>query len=296
MTHSVRHIICDLDNTLYDWVGYFVPSFYAMVDELTALLDCDRDHLLDDLRQVHVHYHDAEHPFAALDTQLIKKRFQGWSRAAVAEELDPAFHAYNRTRLATLKAYPGVHDALGQLQEAGVKLIAHSEAKFHAINDRLTRLGLSDFFTRVYCRERSASPHPNPRGPKTASHSANSTKIIELEHHQRKPSPAVLLEICAREGADVATTAFVGDSMNKDITMAKDAGVFAIWAQYGANVRPDQYQQLVRVSHWTDDEVKAEAALRERVSQVIPDAILHTSFEELLGVVRPLGRDERMSA
>jgi phosphoglycolate phosphatase len=84
--------------------------------------------------------------------------------------------------------------------------------------------------------------------------------------------------------------------MAKDIAMAKDAGVFAVWAQYGANVSAHQYRQLVRVSHWTDDEVKAEAALRERANQVIPDAILHTSFADLLGVVRPWGRDERLSA
>lgn len=296
MTRPVSHIVCDLDNTLYNWVGYFVPSFYSMVDQLVIILGCDREVLLDDLRDVHVQYHDAEHAFAALDTATVKRRFKGWSREATAEALDPAFHAYNRTRLATLSTYTGVHETLGQLRDAGVVLIAHSEAKFHAINDRLNRLNLFDYFTRIYCRERSTSTHPNPLGPKVLRSNGNADKIVELEHHQRKPSPEVLLEICVKEGASVRTTAFVGDSMAKDIAMAKDAGVFAVWAQYGTEVSEDMYRRLVRVSHWTVDEVKSEATMRERASGLKPDAILSKSIAELLTVVRPIGEAERIHA
>jgi FMN phosphatase YigB (HAD superfamily) len=50
-------LICDLDNTLYDWVAYFVPSFYAMVDKVVELLGCDRERLLDDFRKVHQRHH-----------------------------------------------------------------------------------------------------------------------------------------------------------------------------------------------------------------------------------------------
>src|SRR3954452_24893268 len=47
---------------------------------------------------LHMRYHDAEHAFAVLDTDIVSVRFKGWTRAAVAAELDPAFHAYNRMR------------------------------------------------------------------------------------------------------------------------------------------------------------------------------------------------------
>lgn len=286
MSFRVRHLICDLDNTLYDWVGFFVPSFYAMVERLTDILQCDREALLDDLQRIHRHYHDAEHAFAVLDTDIVRQRYKGWTKPAVAAELDPAFHAFNRSRLDTLHAYPGVHDTLSALRQEGIILVAHSEAKYHAIVDRLLRLELLQYFTRVYCRERSTSSHPAPNEVRVRGEPSQTAKIVELKHHQRKPSPEVLLEICAREGADPGMSAFVGDSMSKDIVMAKDAGVYAIWAEYGATVSAPFYEQLVRVSHWTQDEVKEEARLKEKAQGVTPDATLR-SFGELLKIISP---------
>jgi hypothetical protein len=49
-------LITDLDNTLYDWVSFFTPSFKGMVDELIALLDVREETLLDEFKAVHQHY------------------------------------------------------------------------------------------------------------------------------------------------------------------------------------------------------------------------------------------------
>jgi phosphoglycolate phosphatase len=76
-------------------------------------------------------------------------------------------------------------------------------------------------------------------------------KIVELANHQIKPDPIVLLEICAREGYAPENSAYVGDSIARDILMAKQAGVFAIWAAYGAEHDPVVFNDLVRISHWT---------------------------------------------
>ena len=43
-------LITDLDDTLYDWAGFFVPAFYAMVDEIVAITGLDRDGLLREYR------------------------------------------------------------------------------------------------------------------------------------------------------------------------------------------------------------------------------------------------------
>src|ERR1700730_12459155 len=103
-----RLLICDLDNTLYDWIAYFVPSFYAMVDEVVKITGCDREWLLDDFRTVHRTYHDSAHAFALLEPQTIHKIFRDKSRNEIANILDSAFHAFNSTRKATLRLYPGV--------------------------------------------------------------------------------------------------------------------------------------------------------------------------------------------
>ncbi|HEX8127080.1 MAG TPA: HAD family hydrolase [Allosphingosinicella sp.] len=285
MSRRITHLICDLDNTLYDWVSFFVPSFYAMVEKIVEIVGCDREVLLEDFRQVHMRNRDSEHGFAALETETLRSHFAGMSPAEIARHIDPALHAYNRMRKERLKTYPRVHETLTFLRSSGVRLVAHSEAKFHSIADRLSRLSLFEYFDTVYCRERSASSHPDPDKARTVASAPELAKIVELSHHQRKPSVDVLLEICGREKAAAEASAYVGDSIPKDIAMANQAGLFSVWARYGATLDPEAYEQLVRVSHWTAEEVEQEREFRRRSATVQPRAVLEHGFYEILDVL-----------
>jgi FMN phosphatase YigB (HAD superfamily) len=110
-------------------------------------------------------------------------------------------------------------------------------------------------------------------------------KIVELSHHQAKPNPSVLLEICSNEGVAAEQTAYVGDSVARDILMAKRARVFSIWAAYGAWHDPKMYADLVRVSHWTSDEVAREQRLKEEAKNIKPDYVASRSFAEVLSAL-----------
>ena len=61
----------DFDNTLYDWVGFFVPAIFAMLAEAARILSVDLDTLVEQLRLVNTQYDDTEHPFALLDTPVV---------------------------------------------------------------------------------------------------------------------------------------------------------------------------------------------------------------------------------
>src|SRR5687767_12563680 len=115
-------LVCDLDNTLYDWVTYFVTAFYAMVDEVVRITGCDRERLLDDFRTVHRRHHDSEHPFSLLETQTIRDLFPGKSRSQIAKRLDPAFHAFNASRKEHLCLFPGVREGLNKLTQVRITL------------------------------------------------------------------------------------------------------------------------------------------------------------------------------
>lgn len=279
---SKRLLVCDLDNTLYDWVGYFVPSFYAMVDAVVQITGCDREKLLDDFRVVHQRYADSEQPFALLETETIKKLYGNYPSEKVVEALDPAFHAFNSVRRQTLHLHDGVRETLDTMIASGITLVAHTESKLYGVVDRLRRLELFHFFSKIYCRERTISPHPEPETASAWLERVPWDKLIELPHHQMKPNPEVLLEICAGEGIAPADTAFVGDSVARDILMAKRAGIFAIWAAYGSRHDVRLYEQLVRISHWTPDEVARERKLTEEAKGIAPDFIAHHSFPEVL--------------
>jgi phosphoglycolate phosphatase len=109
-------------------------------------------------------------------------------------------------------------------------------------------------------------------------------KVVELSHHQRKPSPEVLLEICAAEGVDADRVAYVGDSIVRDVLMAKKANVFAVWAAYGAKHDPAMYQALVRISHWTEAEVIRERQLIEQAKDFQPDYTAEL-FADIIGIL-----------
>lgn len=287
---KIKLLICDLDNTLYDWVAYFVSSFYTMVDKAVDLLGCDREQLLDDFREVHQHHHDSEHPFALLETRTVINCFKGWERSEIAQALNPAFHAFNSTRKKRLALHPGVEETLEYIRKRGVILVAHTDSQLFGVVDRLTRLNLTDFFLRIYCRERPQSAHPNPTTGRTWLNNFPMNKVRELSKHQLKPDPTVLAEICNAEAIARNETAYVGDSIARDILMAKRAGVFSIWAKYGAILHTDDYEKLVRVTHWTQEDVETERRLKKEAENIQPDFVAKDSFVEVLSAIFPKGQ------
>src|SRR3546814_7317173 len=95
------------------------------------------------------------------------------------------------------------------------------------------------------------------------------------------------MEICSKEGISPSSSAYVGDSMARDMLMAKQAGVFAIWAAYGASHDSAVYEKLVRISHWTEDDVAREMELKQASEQIRPEFVAHMSFSEILPVILP---------
>ncbi len=276
-------LICDLDNTLYDWVGYFVPCFYAMLDKVVEITKCDRDVLLDELRAVHQFHHNSEHPFALLETPTIK----AWLniRKDGLETLNPAFYAFNSMRKKTLKTYDGVSETLEELRKRGVVLIAHSDSNLFAVIDRLTRLKLEKYFDAIYCLEKTSSSHPEGRARSNRFRDFPLKKITALPIKDKKPNPEALLEILTLNNIYVHNAFYVGDSLSKDIWMAKKANVKSIWAQYGAIHDEFMYQKLVRVSHWTEKDIAKENELRAEASKVKPDMILKSAFSEIIDLL-----------
>jgi FMN phosphatase YigB (HAD superfamily) len=277
-------LICDLDNTLYDWVSYFVPSFYAMVHKVVEITGCNKEVLLDDFRIVHQRFHDSEQPFALLETSTIKRIYANAGSSTIMKDLDPAFHAFNSERKRSLHLHRGVRETLNRLLLSGVRLVAHTESKLYGVVDRLQRLELFDFFSHVYCRERSISLSPDGEEPEGWLSRFPMGKLTELSQHQMKPNPTVLAEICRAENVSNLEVAYIGDSIARDVLMAKRAGIFAVWAAYGAEHNPAVYEALVRISHWTPEEVSREHHLRQEAKSVKPDLIARREFSEVLAV------------
>ncbi|WP_082972329.1 HAD family hydrolase [Mycobacterium sp. 1245852.3] len=275
MKPTISLLITDLDNTLYDWVGSFVPSFYAMIDDAVTRWSIPREVLLDDLRAVHQRHGSSEHPFALSEARCIRDHFAELSEDEVRQELDPAFYAFNKARKAHLQLYPGVHETLKAIEAEGVPIVAYTDAR--AVNgaDRIEKLGLRPFIKRLYAPAQRLS---------SADHECDYVTVLPSE--DRKPNPKTLRDICDRLDVDPRFSLYLGDSLVRDVFMAKCAGVVSAWARYGTAVDPNLWARLVRVTHWTEADVEREKEIREDAGlDSEPDLTLE-GISDLLGMVK----------
>ncbi|WP_434615124.1 HAD hydrolase-like protein [Azospirillum sp. B2RO_4] len=277
-------LVCDLDNTLYDWVSYFVPSLYAMIEEASKVSGIPENELVADMQKVHQKHKDVEHPFSLIETNVIKNRYAGLSDEAIALELNSAFYAFNRSRKKNLCLYEGVDRTLACIKEKGIKIAAHTESRFHSVIDRLTRLNIEKYFDNVYCLQRTEFSRPYKTPPNNRYYSVLNHRIKELLHRQRKPSPDVLIEICRSQGIEPSRAVYIGDSIIKDVAMANSAGVFSVWAKYGTSFDRGLYEKLVKVSHWSVEDIEREMKLKEDFCNEKPMAIAD-EFSDILSYI-----------
>jgi phosphoglycolate phosphatase len=275
-----RLLVTDLDNTLYDWVTYFSQAFYAMIDELVRIVPVEREKLLDEFRAVHRKWSNSEHPYAVLEIESVRRHFGHAADLEILDALDPALHAFNSARKRSLKLYDGVESTLTSLAAQGVTVVGHTEAVVPNAIFRLETLGIRPLLKHLYALEGPSIGHPRG-GPQHATPPVDFIRMVP--HTERKPNPSLLLDICAAEKISPADTWYVGDSLTRDMSMAKQAGVMAIWARYGTRVSKDEWARLVRITHWTDDDVRRESELKKSFADVKPDHTID-EFNKLLSV------------
>jgi FMN phosphatase YigB (HAD superfamily) len=271
-TPIIRLLVLDLDNTLYDWVGFFVPSFYRMVEVASELLNVEREQLLSDLQVVHQKYRNSEQPFALLETNSVAIAYPNKTRAELAATLDTAFHAFNKTRKELLKLFPGVKETLEKIKLTGCPIVAHTEAVVSNSLFRLDALSLRQEISRLYAPDSKGLGHPTGKEPYTKLAGGDFLRLLPSDH--RKPDPTVLRDIMADYGVSAMETLYVGDSITRDITMAKHAGTHAAWAKYGTRYDRNLWDKLVRVTHWTPEDVAREVELRKESESIRPDSEL----------------------
>lgn len=277
----MKLLITDLDNTLYDWVTFYSKSFNAMAVKLSEEINIPLDRILSEYKSIHQKFGNSEKPFATLELPSVIKHFGTSDKLHLQKELFSVLGAFSSKRNETLKLYPKVQETLQKLKDSGVKVVGHTEAlEFNSVY-RLHKLGILDCFNHLYTLEDEFNIHPNPKSAKPIL--VKDGFVIRLSKEEAKPNPKILEHICKIEGIKPQDTVYVGDSLIKDISMAKEVGITAVWANYGRNFSPDCWDILVRITHWSDVDVKREEQLKKAYCDVKPDHTIEC-FSELLNL------------
>jgi FMN phosphatase YigB (HAD superfamily) len=294
----IRLVVCDLDNTLYDWVAFFVPAFDAMVDELAGTTKIDPHELRQSFKRVHQEQGTSEYAFAIQQLDALDELNEGLSTRQILERYRPAVEAFRRERKARLRLYDGVLTTIANLRRRGIRVVAHTDAMMFYAAARIRQLCLENELDGLVAQQ----DHGLPPGLEAADvrqydddwYRPRLSYVEELPPELMKPNPDVLSEILTQMAVSSSEAVFVGDSLTRDISMAQSAGVHDVYAAYGVSHDSALYARLVEVTHWTDEDVARETQLKQL--DVRPSWTID-SFPELLHVIEKVdaGAESRAS-
>ena len=265
-------LITDLDNTLFDWVDIWYNSFNAMLQEIVRISGIPQNELEPEIKKIHQRHHTAEYAFLVEELEILRERD---ASIDVRKKYHGAIDAFRSKRREYLRLYPSVLNTLLTIKEQGTLIVGYTESMEYYSKFRIRELKLDGVLDILYC----PPGHEVPDRP-LATINLHGTQVLHTPRGELKPNPEILSNILASVGVDREKAVYVGDSLFKDVIMAKEVGVTDVYAEYGKAQDRPEYDLLRRVTHWTKEDVEREKRITKR--KVVPTYILEYSFADLL--------------
>lgn len=282
---KVQLLVTDLDNTLWNWFEMWHVSFEALVVTLEEQSGVPRGVLEREMRDVHQARGTTEYSFLVDELPSL---IYASAPDKPSSRFDDAVHRQNSLRKSVLRLYPGVLETLQLVKEAGVPVIAYTESIAYWTEKRIRTLGLDGVIDVLY----SSPDHDFPTGLSRATVRTlpdDEYGLATTEHRQvprgaMKPNEGILRAIVEEQGANLSETLYVGDSLTKDVAMAKAVGAIDVLAAYGIVHDSNDYDLIRRVTHWTAEDVERERTSRP-VGELTPSYTIK-QFADLLDLGR----------
>jgi FMN phosphatase YigB (HAD superfamily) len=245
-----RAVVTDLDNTLYPWVDYIVPSIEAMVASLEHTTGLPRVRIVQSLKAVYAKYESNEYPFAIQESDIFRP-YEADFDSFNALVLDPARRAFKAARDRYLRPYPGVRETLDRIRARRVPVVGLTDAPRNAAELRLKHLKLDGHFDALYTLPGYPVPEqvdPEIRRKEEEGHYRSKTPVVELPRDAEKPNAAGLARILADLEVPAGEVLYVGDNVKKDMPVARSCGAVGVWAEYGTYVSGEYRERLAVIS------------------------------------------------
>ena len=79
----------------------------------------------------------------------------------------------------------------------------------------------------------------------------------EFEEAELKPNPTMYRRVLADLGVKVTDAWALGDSLHKDVRPAIEIGAVGVWARYGRNVDPKNFETVLTITPWSQERIAA---------------------------------------
>jgi FMN phosphatase YigB (HAD superfamily) len=251
-------LITDLDNTLYNLIDYFGPSFRGMVHALSRVTKIDEEIFLKDFKQVFLKRESLEYSFGVQELEV----FKTLPKERVFDLIELAQAVFKRARHKNLKPYDTVVETLEWLNEHDIIIVGMSNAPFYNAEIRLKQLFIDKYFYGLAARENLIVPDNEftfEIVQKNEDGKYKSTKIKKrwvLKKEQLKPNTFGYKQIMEELRVAPENTFVIGDSMLKDVQPAIDIGANGIWAKYGEVCNQKNLDTVLSMTNWNQNEIK----------------------------------------
>ena len=135
-------LITDLDNTLYNWMDYFAPSFRGMIHALSREMKVEESILYEQFRKVFSKSGSVEYAYSIQELDICRDL----SDSEIQKYIELGRGAFRRVRQKNLVPYEGVEETLKWGSENGIKIIGISNAPLWHVTRRLTNLNIDKYF------------------------------------------------------------------------------------------------------------------------------------------------------
>jgi FMN phosphatase YigB (HAD superfamily) len=263
----IKLVVTDMDNTLYSWVDYIVPAVEAMVNAVCQATSLPRIRVVQSLKAVYTRYESNEYPFALQESSIYAEfpEFSSFDQLVI----EPARAAFSGARKKYLVPYQGVTNTLRELQRRQLPVVALTDAPRNPAEYRAKKMEFDLYLRALYTLpgfDFPASPDGEMRVAKDIVRKDEeglyraACPVVELPRDHEKPDSRGLLRICEQFGVSPRETLVVGDSLRKDIAVARQVGATDCWAEYGTYVSAEYRERL--------DIISANAITRRHAASV----------------------------
>ena len=278
-------LITDLDNTLYNLIDFFGPSFRAMVHALSKTFNIIEEDLIYDFKTVFVKRESLEYSFSVQELELV----ENLPYEEVFNMIRVAKGAFKRSRDKYLFPYPTVKETLEWLRNEGILIIGCSNAPSYHAEIRLKQLHLDRFFYGLAARKELEVPtnryteaiHNNILQGKYKS--AHIKKRWSFEQTQMKPNNYAYLTILNDLGVKPCNAYIIGDSIVKDIEPAIRIGAIGIWAKYGGIFKQKNIDTVLKMTNWSEADKKKVFLEKHNEPEIVVN-----SFSQLRNIIPPM--------
>jgi phosphoglycolate phosphatase len=280
---DVNFVITDLDDTLWDWLEMWYKSFQPYYQRILEETGIAEELLKADFKKLHQKYGTTEMSFLFRELPSVSEKYHAIFEQGSGERRS-IIHEYNSNKKNSLKVYNGVIDTLVKIKNTGAIIVGFTESNVFFTKYRLKHLGLDKILDKIYCPAEHQVPDAALKFYPEEFWDPEKTIIKELPSDTRKPNAKILNSIIDDFKADKSKAIYIGDKPEKDIAMAQQARITSVHASYGHLIDNEKYELLKEVTHWTDEELKREAAFKAALVKIEPADFVISSFSELTDI------------